>query len=203
MTIRPLIDHWTAQREAARQEMLAFLDGNVHKRFVEGFRTFLLTPGMGAKAIPAGEPVAHQVRHVIPRLIMERYEQVRAYEPIITIAPLATYHMLRIDCKRLRYALEFFQKLLGTDATGVIKQVTAMQELLGAMQDAHVAEGVIAEFLATEAGRKRPVTHPGVEAYHETQRQIQWDLLKQFESPWAALTGLDFRRTLGNALATP
>jgi CHAD domain-containing protein len=202
-TIRPLVDHWAAQREVARREMFAFLEGKVYPRFVEGFRTFLLTPGMGAKGIPPGEPVAHQVRHVIPRLIMERYEQVRAYEPIISIAPLTTYHMLRIDCKRLRYALEFFQKLLGPDAPLLIKQVTAMQELLGAMQDAHVAEGVIGEFVAQEAARKRPATHPGVEAYLETQRQIQWDLLSQFEPLWAVLTGLDFRRSLGSALATP
>ena len=202
--IQPLLDHWAAQREMARQEMLTFLDGPRYQRFVEGFRTFLLTPGAGAKTIPDGEPVAHQVRHIVPRLIMGRYEQVRAYEPIIATAPLTTYHMLRIDCKRLRYALEFFQKLLGSEAPGVIKQVTAMQELLGAMQDAHVAEGVIAEFLAQEAGRKkRAAQHPGVEAYLETQRQIQQDLLTVFEPPWAVLTGLEFRRSLGAALATP
>jgi CHAD domain-containing protein len=203
LTLGPLMDHWAGQRDVARREMLSFLDGNAYRRFVDGFRSFLLTPGMGAKTVPEGEPVAHQVRHVIPRLIMERYEQVRAYEPIIPTAPLTTYHMLRIDCKRLRYALEFFQKLLGPDAPGVIKQVTAMQELLGAMQDAHVAEGVIAEFLALEEGKKRPLTHPGVETYLETQRQVQRDLLTQFEPPWAALTGLEFRRSLGSALATP
>lgn len=204
VSVGPLLNYWAAQREAARREMLAFLDGNAYKRFVEGFRVFLLTPGMGAKAIPEGEPVAHQVRHVIPRLIMERYEQVRAYEPLMATAPLTTYHLLRIDCKRLRYALEFFQKLLGPDAPGVIRQVTAMQELLGALQDAHVAEGVIAAFLAQEAGRKKnPARHPGVEAYLETQRQIQRDLVGQFEAPWAVLTGLEFRKSLGNALATP
>ena len=79
-----------------------------------------------------------------------------------------------------------------------------MQELLGAMQDAHVAEGVIGEFIAQEAGRKkRPVRHPGVEAYLDVQRQIQQDLLTVFEPPWIVLTGLEFRRTLGAALATP
>jgi CHAD domain-containing protein len=207
LTIQPLLDHWAAQREVARREMLAFLDGPRYQRFVEGFQIFLLSPGAGAKAVPAGEPVAHQVRHVIPRLIMERYEQVRAYEPIIGSAPLTTYHMLRIDCKRLRYALEFIQKLLGPEAPGVIKQVTAMQELLGAMQDAHVAEGVIGEFLTQEAGRKKrkgaAIAHPGVEAYLQMQRQVQQDLLVGFAPLWARLTGLDFRRALGAALATP
>ena len=36
-----------------------------------------------------------------------------------------------------------------------------------------------------------------------TQQQIQADLLGLFDAPWAALTGPDFRRSLGLALATP
>jgi CHAD domain-containing protein len=203
LSLAPLLGEWGAQREAARRELLAYLNSDGYQRFVESFRTFLLTPGMGAKAIPAGEPVAYQVRHIIPRLIMERYEQVRAYEAVLSTAPITTYHMLRIDCKRLRYALEFFAKLLGPGAGEVIKQVTAMQELLGAMQDAHVAEGLVVQFLSERRGRKKTEAMPGVEAYLLTQQQIQADLLNLFEAPWMALTGPDFRRSLGMALATP
>ena len=101
LTLAPLIDHWAAQREVARRDMLTFLDGNAYRRFVEGFRTFLLTPGLAAKPIPAGEPVAHQVRHVIPRLVMERYEQVRAYEPIM---PDRAPHDLSFAAHRLQAA---------------------------------------------------------------------------------------------------
>lgn len=208
LRLAPLLDHWGSQREAARAELLAYLNGDGYRRLVENFRTFLLTPGAGAAPIPAGEPIAHQVRHVIPRLVMERYEQVRAYETVLATAPITTYHMLRIDCKRLRYALEFFSKLLGPGAGDVIKQVTAMQELLGAMQDAHVAEGLIVAFLSDNRpkavrGRKNPEPMEGVEAYLLTQQQIQADLLATFDAPWATLTGPDFRRALGLALATP
>ncbi len=208
LSLAPLLTHWGAQRETARAELVAYLDGDGYRRFVENLRTFLLTPGAGARAIPPGEPVAHQVRHIIPRLVMERYEQVRAYEAILATAPITTYHALRIDCKRLRYALEFFARLLGPDAGQVIKQVTAMQELLGAMQDAHVAEGLIVAFISesrsrTTGGRKKALPMPGVEAYLLTQQQIQADLLATFDAPWAALTGLDFRRSLGLALANP
>ena len=59
-----------------------------------------------------GEPVAYQVRHIVPRLVME----LRAgpcYEPIL-MPPVTTYHMLRIDCKRLRYAT--LSPLLGVSA---------------------------------------------------------------------------------------
>lgn len=207
MTIQPLLENWHAARDRSRQELTEYLDSSAYRRFVEEFRTFLETPGAHARPVPAGEPVAHQVRHIVPRLVMERYEQVRAYEPILDSAPVTTYHMLRIDCKRLRYALEFFAPLLGAGAPALIKQVTGMQDLLGAMQDAHVAEGLIAEFLAGQGKRKKKAPPlppmPGVEAYHLAQQQLQAELLAAFPAPWKSLTGLAFRRSLGLALATP
>jgi CHAD domain-containing protein len=203
LTVRPLLEHWGNQRDVARREMLTYLNGGGYQRFVQNFRTFLLTPGAGTRPIEPGAPVANQVRHIIPRLIMERYEQVRAYETILATAPVTTYHMLRIDCKRLRYALEFFAALLGSGASDVIKQVTAMQELLGGMQDAHVAEGLIVEFLAEHRKGKKAEPTPGVEAYLLSQQHIQADLLNTFDAPWAKLIGPDFRRGLGLALATP
>ncbi len=207
LTVQPLLENWRATRDRSRQELTEHLDSPAYRRFVEEFRAFLETPGAHTRSIPMGEPVAYQVRHIVPRLVMERYEQVRAYEPILDTAPVTTYHMLRIDCKRLRYALEFFAPLLGAGAPALIKQVTGMQDLLGAMQDAHVAEGLIADFLAGQGKRKKkaspPPPMPGVEAYHLAQQQLQAELLAAFPAPWKSLTGLAFRRSLGLALATP
>lgn len=205
LTIQPLLESWQARRDEARRELIEYLDSRAYRRFVDEFREFLVTPGSYALPIPAGQPIAHQVRHIVPRLVMERYEQVRVYEPILLGAPLTTYHMLRIDCKRLRYALEFFAPLLGSEASGLIKKVTNMQDLLGALQDAYVAEGLIAEFLTARNRRKKkePAAEPlpGVEAYHRVQQRVQTDLLTLFPTPWATLTGLEFRRSLGLALA--
>ena len=85
--------------------MLEYLDSPAYRRLVADFQAFLTTPGAGALPIEAGVPTPYQVRHVAPRLIFTRYEAVRAYEPILDGAPLTTYHALRIDFKRLRYAV--------------------------------------------------------------------------------------------------
>lgn len=203
--LAPLLADWHARREVARREMLAHLDSPAYRDFVGAFQTFLTTPGAGARPIPIGEPLPHQVRHVAPRLILTRYEIVRAYETIIDGAPLATYHRLRIDCKRLRYALEFFRDVLGPEAPELIRQVTAMQDLLGALQDAHVAEGLIASFLE-EQRKKRKKGLPeealvGVAGYLAAQQASQQDLLGIFPAPWAELVGYDFRRALALAVA--
>ena len=112
--------------------------------------------------------------------------------------------MLRIDCKRLRYALEFFATLLGPRRPGVIKQVTAMQELLGAMQDAHVAEGLIVEFLTEQPSRKKAEPHAGrrgVPADPAADPGRTCSACSMRRGPRSP--GLDFRRSLGLALATP
>jgi CHAD domain-containing protein len=203
VNLEPLLDDWHTRREVARRHMLDYLDSSSYHEFVQAFGDFLMTPGAGAREIPSGEPIPYQVRHIVPRLIFTRYEVVRAYEPIIETAPLTTYHLLRIDCKRLRYVLEFFRDVLGSEAPKLIKQVTEMQDLLGALQDSHVAEGLIEEFLRGQTKRKKKASTllDGVEAYLAAQHGMQEDLLVQFPRPWAALVGPDFRRNLALAVA--
>jgi CHAD domain-containing protein len=204
-SLEPLLADWRTRREVARRQMLDYLDSPTYRRFVADFQTFLTTPGAGAVAIEPGTPAIYQVRHVAPRLIFSRYEVVRAYEPIIASAPLTTYHALRIDFKRLRYALEFFRDVLGPETPGLIKTTTGMQDLLGALQDAYVAEGLIGDFLAAlKAKRKKRFDAgalAGVVAYLDAQRTVQQDLVLAFPPLWDQIVGVDFRRSLALAVA--
>jgi len=186
--------------------MLEYLDSPSYRRFADGFEIFLLSPGAGAVPPPADEIKPYQVRHLVPRLVLARYEAVRAYEVVMPGAPLASYHMLRIECKRLRYAMEFFRDVLGPEAPALIKQVVAMQDLLGELQDAHVAEMLLEEFLSGYRRKHKklepePPRLEGVEGYLETQRAVQQELLGRFPEPWASLVGSDFRRPLAMVLA--
>jgi CHAD domain-containing protein len=204
-TFEPLLVEWTARRELARRQMLAYLDGRAYHRFVTDFQAFVAAPGAGALPIPPGAPVPHQVRHIVPRLILTRYAAVRAFETVIPGAALTTMHALRIECKGLRYALEFFRDVLGPETSGLIKQVVTLQDLLGELQDACVAEGLLTEFLAGQrAGAPKREQAPaldGVETYLAAQQTRQAALLAGFPAPWADLTGPEFRCSLALALA--
>ena len=204
-SLDPLLAHWETARDVARRQMLDYLDGSAYREFVTDFGAFLTTPGAGALSIPDDEPAPFQVRHVAPSLIITHYESVRAFERLLPGAPLLTYHALRIDCKGLRYALEFFRDLLGDEAPALIKQVTGMQDLLGELQDAYVAEGLLDGFLRDhrKAARKRPaeLSLAGVEAYREVQLARQAELVAAFPAPWADVVGPDFRRKLALAVA--
>lgn len=203
--VEPLLAAWEAARDTARRKMLEHLDGPAYRKFVAKFGAFLATPGAGAAALPPDAATPVQARHVIPGLILTRYASVRAYERLLPGGALAAYHALRIECKGLRYALEFFREVLGEETPALIKQVTALQDLLGELQDACVAEGLLADFLAER--RKQLGKHSaaealaGIEAYLAAQHARQAELLAAFPAPWAELIGLEFRRKLALAIS--
>ena len=203
--LEQLFSVWRARREVARRVMLEMLDGRGYRELRADCEAFLTTPGAGvpARGPEPGEP--YEVRHVLPGLIFDRYGAVRAYETFLPDAPLDTYHALRIDCKRFRYAMEFSRDVLGPQTSALIKQAVAMQDHLGAMQDARVAEGLLIEFIAQErakARRKNPsLALDGVESYLALQRSTQADLLARFPEAWAQLIGSDYRQALAKVLA--
>jgi CHAD domain-containing protein len=203
--LAPLLSAWRQRRETAREELLVYLDEKKYAKFKARFEEFLTSAGAGALPLPPGQPTPYRVRHLVAGLLVNRYEGVRAYESSLPAAPLTTYHALRIESKRFRYALEFFRDVLGPEVGGVIKQVTVMQDLLGDLHDAVVSEGMVAEFLHDQAARRisdaQPEVLDGVARYLTAQWTIQRDLLARFPARWAELIGPEFRRNLSLAVA--
>src|SRR5258708_1650446 len=154
-SLDPLLKDWKDQLDEARTILLDVLDSQRYVRFLAQFESFVMTPGQDAAPVEAPDP--YLVRHVAPSLIYRRYETVRAYEPILDSASLDTLHTLRIDAKRLRYTLEAFEEVLGSEAKEVIEMVKVVQDHLGDLQDARVAAGLIHDFIqqAAESGTSR------------------------------------------------
>jgi CHAD domain-containing protein len=89
-------------------------------------------------------------------------------------------HALRIDCKKLRYALEFFAPVLGAEARVVIDEVKALQDHLGDLNDAQVAVELLSAFLeGTPAGKE------GIGAYIQFCEAERERLIRSFPDAWA------------------
>jgi CHAD domain-containing protein len=202
-----------AQREAARQGMIAYLDGEKYARFKERFGEFVETEGMGSLPVTlnGGQPWPYRVRHVAPMVIYERLAVVRAYDEWVSIPdpPLERLHALRIACKRLRYSLEFFRQVLGSDVKALIKEVVAMQDHLGALQDAVVASEILRDYLrwgtwghqvAHALPPDETIVAPGVEAYLEAKQSELQHLLASFPQAWGRITGAGFSRMVAEAV---
>lgn len=205
--LTPLLDGWEQRYAKARRKLIATLDKGRFDRFVKRFHEFLTTPGAGALPTETGNVAAFQVRHVAPRLIYEHYEQVRAYEAVTDNAPIATLHALRIDFKRLRYTLEFFEEVLGSEARQVINEIKIMQDHLGDLNDADVAETMLHEFVDHHNQKysgtplfMRPDIS-GVLAYAAAKDEEKRRLLDAFPEAWANFNREEVRRKLALAVS--
>jgi len=201
--LEPLLADWRDKREAAREDMLSYLDGKRYGQFVRDLAAFVLTDGVGAVPFPDDRPVPYQVRHVVPALIYDRFEAVRGYEAVIAKASIETLHALRIDCKRLRYSLEFFREVLDPEAESVIKEVVVLQDHLGSLHDADVACSLLVGFLnewVRDAGRER-TNVSGVTRYLIAKQEELRSLIDAFPELWRNFDRAEVRRSLALAVA--
>jgi CHAD domain-containing protein len=111
--------------------MLQALDSSRYSRFVRRFAT-MLRSRTGSRT-----PAA---RATVPDLVERRYASLRkAARRLENGAKPEDYHRARIAGKRFRYALEFVADVYPGSTARVVRRTVALQDLLGAYQDGHVA----------------------------------------------------------------
>jgi len=185
-----LLSGWKAQRETARTQMLDWMNNEGYTDFKRKFNLFLSTPGAGARSIPLSTPIPTKVRDQAPVLIYTRLAAVRAYAPYLDDAPIELLHALRIEFKKLRYTVEFFQEALGKGSKEVIDLLKQMQDHLGDLNDAQVASQLVSQFI--EQWEARQATLPEAERqsidevhHYLTYRQEECQhLLETFQEEW-------------------
>ena len=198
--IAPLIAAWEAERDDARILLLRDLDSGAYGQWVTAYSHFVVTEGTGA--LPQLTPTSpHRVREMAGSRIWAAYEDVRAYEPTLRWADLATLHQLRITAKRLRYAIEFFREALGPDAAYAIARTVALQDHLGALHDAEVAAMRARTFLVESSGRLSEAETGAIGRYLTSREKEMARLRRTVGRPWRAVMGPSFRRSLARAIA--
>lgn len=156
------LEEWRGQRAAAHADLQDWLGSKRYATFLTEWYKFCITSGRGVRdfATAAGQaPTPHQVRHVIPSMILSRFEDVRAFETIFESTdapPPEVLHRLRIACKYLRYNLEFVRNLLGARGDVLIESLRILQDNLGDLNDAAVSKRMLGDTEATlEPGQMR------------------------------------------------
>ena len=98
-------------------------------------------------------------------------------------------------------SLEFFRDTLPPEAGRLIRDVTTMQDQLGALHDADVASGLIDEFIARQQKRRKKgdpdyEVPPGLAAYLEERQAAIRTIHADFNSTWATLQSPKWRARL-------
>ena len=210
-----VVRRWQKQRARARKAMLAYLASKRYGLLKQRVRAFLEgDPPVAARTVdgngvlPATTPLQEPlVESEIPSLLASRYEKLLAYGPSLHGASVATLHALRIDCKRLRYALEFFRESLPPQAAAAIEDIKRAQDHLGVIQDAYVAGRVLRKLLEKWQHAHDDARYPaaarealcGYLAHCDDRVRTN---AHAFPVVWENLTGLEFRQRMHEIATT-
>jgi CHAD domain-containing protein len=139
------------KRRYAKDRMIKLMAGAEFEADLSDLDRFVLSDPLAESTAPNGSsPVGEMARMVI----FKRYRRIIKKGRRITDAtPDEALHNLRIDCKKLRYLLEFFTSLFPRDQMKLlIKQLKQLQENLGDFNDLSVQQ----EFLMQQLQRLKP-----------------------------------------------
>jgi CHAD domain-containing protein len=190
-----------AHREQARASLLGSLKTIRFASFVERFGTFLDTgPPPMLVSRKAQKPAATEGRNMILKRLKTLLQAGRS---LTSDAPDTELHQLRISCKRLRYACEFFSDLFNPEATEFIGRLKVLQDVLGAHQDAVVARRTLSSFSAriTEAPAKRSELDQAIQQLQALHIKQAKETRREFFKLWKEFDRKRVRRPLKDRMA--
>ena len=203
----PLIAAWEEERELHLAELRDYLHSDDYREFCDRFSVFVHSDDKGAAAAEEVIPgVTKHIAQLAPLMIMRRYTDILAFGPVLETATLDCLHALRIQCKKLRYTMEFLQELLGPEAKKLIKHVTGMQDYLGHLQDDQTAGEIITQFVQGLDQRQAHLPlaerlNPAPLLTYLADRQLRkHSLLTGFPEAWTAFIEPESRKRLLHTL---
>jgi CHAD domain-containing protein len=189
-SLQNLIIYWQSQKTAADVELRYYLAKPKRQVFWEKYQDFLNTPGKGVAAPEGLMPL--KVKHATPMLITQSVAAVRVYGDYLPGVSPEQLHRLRLQMKGMRYTLEFFEPLLGVEIDEVLSVVKDVLEILGQLNDAHVAIRFLKESPGLETAVYPYLTHKETEITH---------LMRTLPSLWDCFESIRWRQQLAAALA--
>jgi CHAD domain-containing protein len=132
--IDPLFAHLRKKRAKAFQHVLGGLKSGKYKKIIKDWETFLNKPPPGSVTAANAElPVIELARS---RIFKKFRGIVKTGSKILTNAEDELLHALRIECKKLRYLMEFFASLFPRKKiNALIAQLKNLQDNLGDFND--------------------------------------------------------------------
>jgi CHAD domain-containing protein len=188
--LQAIHDHINAKRDKARAKLVKYFQSKAYAEFVASMYDFLTVEGAGALGIDAASHDPYQVRHIVPPILQEHLAVVRAYDTVIPTAKpaadsepqplpeITVLHQLRIEFKRLRYALSFFGDVLGSPGAAFVDEIKTMQDYLGRLNDLHVFADHLDDYIADGLSAE------SVQAYAESLAAERAELEAGFPAIW-------------------
>lgn len=188
------------KRQKARRKLIAYFDSKSYRGFAKAYGAFLTSPGKSAKNVDGQPATPYQVRHILPVMIHDHLATVRAYDTVLADADVHTLHALRIEFKRLRYAIEFFHPVLGNTIEKFVIEMKKIQDYLGRLNDVVVAQSRLRGL--EENGDLGDMVHESFEHYIQSLATEEEKLTTGFDEVWTKFNSRTVQKYLSDALLT-
>jgi CHAD domain-containing protein len=147
----PLAGFLREHQHAEQRRLAGDLESKRYKKLIHDWRDFLEGRGRWGGSRTSEPPPANARRPIInvaTERIAFRFDRVvRKGKKIDSTTPAAALHRLRIDCKKLRYLLEFFKSLYDRDKVdSLISALKGLQDSLGDFNDLQVQQETLMRF---------------------------------------------------------
>ena len=132
-----------------------------------------------------GDVFASRIKDVIPIIISKRASNITAYNEWLfgKEVNLNTFHRLRIECKNMRYTLEFFNDIVGPVGKEMENDFKTLQTILGDIQDISVGNLIIKD-MKTENKEDMKNLQTFTEKIQNDKKQDIEELMNKFFEIW-------------------
>jgi CHAD domain-containing protein len=200
--LQPALDQLDKERTKARKDLIRLLDKGAYRDFIKDFSAFLTKPGKGALPVDVDDIHPYQVRHLLPELLYQHLAEVKAYDSALTDADGVTLHALRIEFKRLRYAVTIFSDVLGGSINDFITELKTIQDHLGKIADIRAAKDRLKSITDDLDKDKQAQTIAALQQYVDHLDQEQKALQDSFAEVWKHFNTKTVQRHLSNSIAS-
>jgi CHAD domain-containing protein len=183
--ISPLFDHLGAQREGALGEVIEVLDSDRYAQILHDWDDFLTEP---VRDEIAGGNAALPIIETARKRIYKRYRRViKDGNAVLENPQDELMHALRIECKKLRYLIEFFASLFPPKKVArLVDQLKKLQDNLGEFNDLSVQQeyllNIVEELPIHEPGTRRALVATGylIDNLAHRQQVVRDDFAETF-----------------------
>ncbi len=136
-----MFDEVAAERKLEVKNLVLDIQSAAYQNTIEGIESFFSETEMHGPSLSADIPVGQ----LVFRQMYRRYKKIcRMARAIDAYTADEMLHQLRIECKKLRYLMEFFRELIDdTDIVAMQKILRSLQEILGEFNDTSVQQKTI------------------------------------------------------------
>jgi CHAD domain-containing protein len=191
--LEALLQSWSLQRNQALEELLRALGSARYADFESVVRKLTQTERAG---IFGPTTVRRPLGSILPGVIWDQYQQIRLLD--IDWFKSKRVRELRRQVRTLYYLLAHFQAALGLTGANCSQTLMVLDEYLTLQNDIALAIDASLDYAKT-AGPGQPTA--GIQAFVDTKRAEQDELLARLPAVWEQVTSQRFRHDLGCAVA--